>query len=70
MYFIYLYCFFSNSLITSDEKKNPGAFQPLEPPFGTDNMSSWEREDSSSNSKKVNRGMSKSVIFTTGQNKR
>lgn len=38
------------SLINSEEKKNPGAFQPREPPFGTDNMSAWERDDSSSSS--------------------
>nr|XP_020450373.1 uncharacterized protein C7orf57 homolog [Monopterus albus] len=35
------------SLISSEEKKSPGAFQQLEPPFGTDNMSAWERDDSS-----------------------
>ncbi|XP_008291193.1 uncharacterized protein C7orf57 homolog isoform X2 [Stegastes partitus] len=39
------------SLINSEEKKNPGAFQPLEPPFGTDNMSAWERDNNSSNEK-------------------
>uniref|UniRef100_A0A8C4DXF4 Uncharacterized protein n=1 Tax=Dicentrarchus labrax TaxID=13489 RepID=A0A8C4DXF4_DICLA len=39
------------SLINSDENKNPGAFQPLEPPFGNDNMSAWERDDSRSNGK-------------------
>ncbi|XP_049905637.1 uncharacterized protein C7orf57-like [Epinephelus moara] len=38
------------SLINSEEKKNPGAFQPREPPFGTDNMSAWERDDNSSSS--------------------
>ncbi|XP_040004122.1 uncharacterized protein C7orf57-like [Xiphias gladius] len=38
----------------SEKKKNPGAFQPLEPPFGTDNMLTWEREDSSSNGKEKN----------------
>ncbi|XP_070771121.1 uncharacterized protein C7orf57-like [Enoplosus armatus] len=38
-------------LINSEEKKNPGAFQLLDPPFGTDNMSAWERDDSSSNGK-------------------
>nr|XP_046260039.1 uncharacterized protein C7orf57 homolog isoform X2 [Scatophagus argus] len=38
----------------SEEKKNPGAFQSLEPPFGTDNMSAWERDDSSSNGKEKN----------------
>ncbi|XP_044072479.1 uncharacterized protein C7orf57-like [Siniperca chuatsi] len=42
------------SLINSEEKKNPGAFQLLEPPFGTDNMSAWERDDSSSNGKEKN----------------
>lgn len=52
--------FFPNTLINSEEKKNPGAFQPLEPPFGSDNMSAWERNDSSSNGKeKVNREMQK-----------
>ncbi|XP_031714543.1 uncharacterized protein C7orf57 homolog [Anarrhichthys ocellatus] len=38
----------------SEEEKNPGAFQPAEPPFGTDNMSTWERDDSSSNGKEKN----------------
>ncbi|XP_042350680.1 uncharacterized protein C7orf57 homolog [Plectropomus leopardus] len=42
------------SLINSEEKKNPRAFQLPEPPFGTDNMSAWERDDSSSNSKEKN----------------
>ncbi|XP_030285342.1 uncharacterized protein C7orf57 homolog [Sparus aurata] len=41
-------------LINSDEKKHPGAFQQLDPPFGTDNMSAWERDDRSSNSKEKN----------------
>lgn len=50
--------FFSNGLINSDEKKHPGAFQQLEPPFGTDSMSAWERDDGNSNSKeKVNKQM-------------
>ncbi|XP_058500325.1 uncharacterized protein C7orf57 homolog isoform X1 [Solea solea] len=31
--------------ISSEKKKNPGAFQTLAPPFGTDNMSTWEREE-------------------------
>ncbi|XP_029314512.1 uncharacterized protein C7orf57-like [Cottoperca gobio] len=42
------------SIINSEEKKNPGAFQPPEPPFGTDNMSAWERDDSSNNGKGKN----------------
>ncbi|XP_032385732.1 uncharacterized protein C7orf57 homolog isoform X2 [Etheostoma spectabile] len=42
------------SLINSEEKKNLGAFQQREPPFGTDNMSAWERDDSSSNAKEKN----------------
>ncbi|XP_041662325.1 uncharacterized protein C7orf57 homolog [Cheilinus undulatus] len=42
------------SLINSAEKKNPAAFQPLEPPFGTDNMSAWERDDNSSSGKEKN----------------
>ncbi|TKS67275.1 hypothetical protein D9C73_001402 [Collichthys lucidus] len=42
------------SLINSDAKKSPRAFQPREPPFGTDNMSSWERDDSSTNGKEKN----------------
>ncbi|XP_036965013.1 uridine phosphorylase 2 isoform X2 [Acanthopagrus latus] len=37
-----------------DEKKHPGAFQQLEPPFGTDSMSAWERDDGNSNSKEKN----------------
>ncbi|XP_028250040.1 uncharacterized protein C7orf57 homolog [Parambassis ranga] len=36
----------------SEEKKSPGAFQPAEPPFGTDSMSAWERDDNSSDEKK------------------
>ncbi|XP_026232430.1 uncharacterized protein C7orf57-like [Anabas testudineus] len=40
------------SLINSEEKINPGAFQLLEPPFGTDNMSAWERDDSSNDKEK------------------
>ncbi|KAM6978429.1 uncharacterized protein C7orf57 homolog [Tautogolabrus adspersus] len=44
----------NQSLINSAEKKNPGAFQPLEPPFGTDNMSAWERDDNSSKEKNNN----------------
>lgn len=61
IHFISLYCFFlPNSLINTEEKKNPGVFQLLEPPFGTDNMSTWERDDSKSNGKeKVNREMPK-----------
>ncbi|KAK2906138.1 uncharacterized protein C7orf57-like [Channa argus] len=42
------------SLINSEEKKNPGVSQLLEPPFGTDTMSAWERDDSSSNGKENN----------------
>ncbi|XP_037343848.2 uncharacterized protein C7orf57 homolog isoform X2 [Pungitius pungitius] len=41
-------------LINSEEKKAPGAFQPAEPPFGTDNMSTWERDDTSSNDQEMN----------------
>lgn len=61
MHFISLHCFFPpNSLINSNEKRNPGAFQAREPPFGTDNMSAWERGDSSSGKEKVNSIMLKS----------
>ncbi|XP_068428115.1 uncharacterized protein C7orf57 homolog isoform X2 [Clinocottus analis] len=42
------------SLINSEEKKHPGAFLAAQPPFGTDNMSAWERDDSSSNGKEKN----------------
>ncbi|KAM6934190.1 uncharacterized protein C7orf57 homolog, partial [Xenentodon cancila] len=35
----------------SEGKKSPGALQPLEPPFGTDAMSTWERDNGSSNGK-------------------
>ncbi|GAA6224149.1 uncharacterized protein C7orf57-like [Lates japonicus] len=42
------------SLINSEERKNPGVFQPLEPPFGTDSMSAWERDDNSNNGKEKN----------------
>lgn len=41
--------------INSEKNKNPGAFQLLEPPFGTDSMSAWERDDSSNGKEKVNR---------------
>ncbi|XP_020507235.2 uncharacterized protein C7orf57 homolog [Labrus bergylta] len=44
----------NQSLINGAEKKNPGAFQPLEPPFGTDNMSAWERDDNSNKEKNNN----------------
>lgn len=51
-----LYCFLPNTVINSEEKKNPGAFQPPEPPFGTDSMSAWERDYCCGNGKeKVNR---------------
>uniref|UniRef100_A0A3Q0QQR1 Uncharacterized protein n=1 Tax=Amphilophus citrinellus TaxID=61819 RepID=A0A3Q0QQR1_AMPCI len=44
------FCFESGGISeASEEKKNPGAFQPLEPPFGTDNMSAWDGENSSNN---------------------
>ncbi|XP_074551524.1 uncharacterized protein C7orf57 homolog [Halichoeres trimaculatus] len=46
----------------SAEKKNPGAFQPLEPPFGTDNMSAWERDDNSSNGKEKNNNIQDSQV--------
>ncbi|KAF7665225.1 hypothetical protein LDENG_00149040 [Lucifuga dentata] len=36
----------------SEEKKSPGAFHQLKPPFGNDSMSAWERTDSSKGSKK------------------
>ncbi|XP_042281454.1 uncharacterized protein C7orf57 homolog [Thunnus albacares] len=42
------------SLITIEKKKSPGAFQHMEPPFGTDNMSAWERDDSSNGEEKNN----------------
>ncbi|KAI3356183.1 hypothetical protein L3Q82_017442, partial [Scortum barcoo] len=42
------------SLINSEEMKDPGAFQLLEPPFGTDSMSAWERDDSSDKEKNDN----------------
>ncbi|XP_029348906.1 uncharacterized protein C7orf57 homolog [Echeneis naucrates] len=35
----------------SEDKKNHGAFQPPEAPFGNDNMSSWERDDSNNKTK-------------------
>ncbi|XP_059199124.1 uncharacterized protein C7orf57-like isoform X2 [Centropristis striata] len=50
------------SLINSEEKKNPGAFQLPEPPFGTDNMSAWERDDSSSNGKEKNNNVHETQI--------
>ncbi|CAJ1079272.1 uncharacterized protein C7orf57-like [Xyrichtys novacula] len=50
------------SLINCAEKKNPGAFQPLEPPFGTDNMSAWERDDNSSNGKEKNNNVQHSQM--------
>ncbi|KAL3056461.1 hypothetical protein OYC64_019035 [Pagothenia borchgrevinki] len=42
------------SIINSEEMKNPGAFHSAEPPFETDNMSAWERDDSSSYGKEKN----------------
>ncbi|XP_055008508.1 uncharacterized protein C7orf57 homolog isoform X2 [Boleophthalmus pectinirostris] len=42
------------SLITSEHKRSPRAFQRREPPFGSDNMSAWEREDTSINTNTVN----------------
>ncbi|XP_016888476.1 uncharacterized protein C7orf57 homolog isoform X2 [Cynoglossus semilaevis] len=42
----------------SDEKKNSGGFHQLEPPFGTDNMSAWERGDDSGSSEKNNNHVS------------
>ncbi|XP_029937448.1 uncharacterized protein C7orf57 homolog isoform X2 [Myripristis murdjan] len=42
------------SLIKNKEKKTPGAFQLLEPPFGTDDKSAWERDDSSNGKEKLN----------------
>uniref|UniRef100_A0A3Q3N3N4 Uncharacterized protein n=1 Tax=Labrus bergylta TaxID=56723 RepID=A0A3Q3N3N4_9LABR len=59
----------NQSLINGAEKKNPGAFQPLEPPFGTDNMSAWERDDNS-NKEKVNTEMLQSFSNFTSKFKR
>uniref|UniRef100_A0A673CRS0 Uncharacterized protein n=1 Tax=Sphaeramia orbicularis TaxID=375764 RepID=A0A673CRS0_9TELE len=42
------------SLINSEEKKTPRAFQRQEPPFGSDNMSAWERGGSSNGKEKNN----------------
>ncbi|XP_034088321.1 uncharacterized protein C7orf57-like [Gymnodraco acuticeps] len=42
------------SIIYSEEMKNPRAFHSAEPPFETDNMSAWERDDSSSYGKEKN----------------
>lgn len=44
----------SPSLINSEEKKSPRAFQRREPPFGSDNMSAWERDDTSDGKEKNN----------------
>ncbi|RVE58072.1 hypothetical protein OJAV_G00205440 [Oryzias javanicus] len=38
----------------SKDEKSPGAFQTLEPPFGSDNMSAWERENEGSPEKEKN----------------
>ncbi|XP_041857276.1 uncharacterized protein C7orf57 homolog isoform X2 [Melanotaenia boesemani] len=38
----------------SDHMKNPGAFQPPPPPFGSDNMSAWERNYSGDGKEKNN----------------
>uniref|UniRef100_A0A665W092 Uncharacterized protein n=1 Tax=Echeneis naucrates TaxID=173247 RepID=A0A665W092_ECHNA len=40
----------------SGDNSNPRSFQPPEAPFGNDNMSSWERDDSN-NKTKVNKEM-------------
>ncbi|XP_029967074.1 uncharacterized protein C7orf57-like, partial [Salarias fasciatus] len=54
------------SLINSEEKKNPGAFQPLAPPFGTDNMSAWERDNSSNSEKEKNNNVDDSQMEKMG----
>ncbi|MED6288282.1 hypothetical protein CHARACLAT_025012 [Characodon lateralis] len=38
----------------STQKNNPGAYLPLEAPFGTDNMTTWERDSGNSNEKEKN----------------
>ncbi|XP_035030315.1 uncharacterized protein C7orf57 homolog [Hippoglossus stenolepis] len=40
------------SLINTVEKKIPAVFQPLEPPFGSDSMTAWERGAGSNTSHK------------------
>lgn len=48
-----------DSLINSEHKRSPRAFQRREPPFGSDNMSAWERDDSSGDgTEKVNKNAS------------
>lgn len=58
-----LHCvFLFNSLINSEEIKNPGALEAAEAPFGTDTVSAMGRDGSGSNGKeKVNKEMSKSL---------
>ncbi|KAM3608208.1 uncharacterized protein V6R79_021067 [Siganus canaliculatus] len=46
-----------DSKLSSEEKKNPGALQPLDPPFGTDSVSAWERANGSNNGKEKNDNM-------------
>lgn len=60
-------CFFffklTYVLINSKEKENIASFVPLEPPFGNDSMSAWERNDGSSNSdEKVKREILRSNL--------
>ncbi|KAK7939492.1 hypothetical protein WMY93_002818 [Mugilogobius chulae] len=45
------------SLITSEHKRSPRAFQRREPPFGSDNMSAWERDDSSASTESQNNNL-------------
>lgn len=54
---MYLDSFFSSKyLINRKDEKNSGAFQTLEAPFGSDNMSAWERDNVSFTEKeKVNK---------------
>ncbi|CAL1582418.1 unnamed protein product [Knipowitschia caucasica] len=43
----------NSSLITSEHKRSPRAFQRREPPFGSDNMSTWERDDGNASTENI-----------------
>lgn len=53
-------------LIKSKERENAGSFLPLQPPFGNDSMSAWERGDTGgTGSEKVNAGAPVRISLAT-----
>lgn len=53
-------------LIKSKERENTGSFLPLQPPFGNDSMSAWERGDTGgTGSEKVNAGAPVRISLAT-----